>query len=404
MNAQRKREAKAKTTQRDVHEGAAAHVEERRVQSFAGWLRRLDWRLVALMLAIKLLIFVFAVHAFYLLSNTRTAGLYGWLEIWNRWDAPHYLDIARDGYVTTGEQSRWLVFYPLLPWLTRVFALFTGGDYLIGAFLVSTIASIAAGLLFYRLAALDETEAVARRAVWFLFIFPTSYFLHIGYTESLFIAISVGCFLAARRGRWWVAGVLAALAGLTRVNGLILIPALAVEALQQYRETRRLNPQWLWILFAGLGFGLYLLINKQVTGDAFAFQKIASEHWSKSLTWPWVGIREVARSMWWRAPAEAQMVGVQEFVFILLGLLCTVWCWKEFRPSYGVWMTLNWLLWTSTSFILSAPRYTLIMFPIYLLFARLAARRPFWDGLITVWSLLFLALFVSQFVQGRWAF
>jgi hypothetical protein len=98
------------------------------------------------------------------------------------------------------------------------------------------------------------------------------------------------------------------------------------------------------------------------------------------------------------------MVGWQEFLFIALGLGATVWCWLRSRASYAVWMTLNWLLWTSTSFVLSVPRYTLILFPIYILFARAARERPLWGRLITVWSLIFLALFVCLFVQGQWAF
>lgn len=366
--------------------------------------RRLDWSLVGMMLAIKASLFVFAVHAYYVAAGRAIPTWRGWLDIWNRWDAPHYLDLARDGYVATGEQRLWLVFYPLYPWLARLCAFVAGGDYLVGAFVVSTVASVVAGLLLYRLARLDAPDTVARSAVLFLFIFPTSYFLHIGYTESLFVALAVGCFLAARTDRWWLAGMLGALAGLTRINGSILIPALAVEALHQYRTTRRLNPQWLWIALAACGFAGYLALNKHVTGDAFAFTKIASQHWYKSLAWPWLGIAEVYGSIWWRAPSEAQMVGMQELVFILLGLVCTVWCWRELRPSYGVWMTLNWLLWTSTSFILSAPRYTLILFPIYLLFARLAAARPVWGIVITLWSLLLLSLFVSRFVQGLWAF
>ena len=41
----------------------------------------------------------------------------------------------------------------------------------------------------------------------FLLIFPTAYFLHIGYTESLFLALVLGSFLAARTDRWWLAGL-----------------------------------------------------------------------------------------------------------------------------------------------------------------------------------------------------
>ncbi len=66
-------------------------------------------------------------------------------------------------------------------------------------------------------------------------------------------------------------------------------------------------------------------------------------------------------------------------------------------------MTGNWLLFTSVSFIVSVPRYTITMFPIFFLFAMLATRR-LWLVVITVWSLLYLAIFASLFAWGRWAF
>ncbi|HEY0080562.1 MAG TPA: mannosyltransferase family protein [Pyrinomonadaceae bacterium] len=386
-----------KATHRQEAKGGGAHEES--------WLKRLDWSVVGLVLAVKAVLLVYAAHAFHLLANFRIQTFYGWLEIWNRWDTPHYLDIARDGYLTTGDQRLWIVFYPLYPWLVRVFSWLTAGDYLVAALLVSGVSSVAAALLLQRLALFDETEGVARRAVWFMLIFPTSYFLHIGYTESLFLALCLGSFVAARKERWLAAGLLGALAGLARVNGLLLIPALAAEAFMQWRSNdRRFNPQWLWIGLTSLGLACYLLLNKYVTGDAFAFQKILREHWHKKLSWPWLGIRGVAGGIWRPDAAEAQMVGVQELIFIALGFVAIVWCWRELRPSYAIWATLNWLLLTSTSFVLSSPRYVFTMFPIYFLFARLASARPVWGGVITVWSLLYLALFVGQFVQGRWAF
>ncbi len=94
-----------------------------------------------------------------------------------------------------------MVFYPLFPWTIRLVAVVLN-DYLVSAFLISTMASIAAGILLYRLVQLDFSQATASLAVWFLFIFPTSYFLHIGYTESLFLMLTLGCVLAARTGRW----------------------------------------------------------------------------------------------------------------------------------------------------------------------------------------------------------
>jgi hypothetical protein len=365
---------------------------------------RADWTVVGFVLGVKALVLVFGAQAFVVALNRRIPSLYEWLAIWNQWDAPHYLDIARDGYVSEGVQSRWIVFYPLYPWLVRAFS-FPLGDLLLSAFFVSAVASVAAALLLRRLVALDHGEDVARAAVFFMLVFPTAYFMHIGYTESLFLALALGSFVAARGGRWWVAGLLGALASMTRVNGLLLVPALAAEAFTEWRESgRRWRWEWAWVLLAGAGFAVYLLVNVRVFGDAFAFLRMQDAYWYKSLTWPWTGIVKTWGSAAGRAPSEAQMVGWQELWFVLLGLGCAVWCWLRERTSYAVWVTLNWLLWTSTNFVLSVPRYTLVLFPLYILFARVGRARPAWGGAIAVWSLLFMALFVTRFVQGHWAF
>ena len=249
-------------------------------------MRRWDWQTIGLVLGIKLLLLTFGIQA----AASLTTSHGGWLEIWNCWDAVHYLHLAERGYVAVGDGRVSLVFFPLYPWLVRVTA-FVLHDYLVAAFVVSGFASVAAGLLLQRLARCDESEEVARNSVWFLFIFPTSFFLHIGYTESLFLALTLGCFLAARKERWALAGLLGAGACLTRVNGLILGPALATEVVLQYWQSRRINLRWLWLGLVPFGFLGYLWLNHEVTGDFFAFTKIMEEHWYKKFAPPWTGIR-----------------------------------------------------------------------------------------------------------------
>jgi hypothetical protein len=364
-------------------------------------LRRRELQTIAIVVSIKALLFLFAGQSYQVLQNQRVAGLRGWLEIWNRWDAVNYQRLAQFGYSATGESQPLLVFYPLYPWTVRLFA-FISRDYLVSAFVVSTIASLVTAILLLRLVELDYSRELAQRAVWFLFIFPTSYFLHIGYTESLFLMLALSCVYAARKQRWFVAAVFGALTCLTRANGLVLLPVLIMEAAYQYWTTRRWQWQWLYIALVALGFGGYLILNKHVTGDAFAFTSLMQQFFSKSLASPLTGIDNAIGSMS-RAPSEAEMIGTQEVLFIALGLVCTIVSWINLRPAYSVWMTGNWLLFVSVSFVLSVPRYTLTMFPIYILFSMLAARRV-WLAVITVWSLLYLSFFASMFAWGRWAF
>ena len=356
---------------------------------------RADWETIGWVLAIKALLLTFGIQA--IASYTRKHG--GWLTIWNNWDATHYLRLAEHGYAAAGGSRVSLVFFPLYPWLVRL-AAFVARDYTLAALIVSGFASVATALLLRRLARCDESEAVSRNAVWFLLIFPTSYFLHIPYTESLFLALTLGCFLAVRKAHWALAGLLGAGACLTRVNGLILLPALATEVALQFWETRRINLRWLWLGLVPFGFLGYLWLNYEVTGDFFAFTQIMQEHWYKKFASPWFGIHDV----YLRALGMNINEGLNEFIGIVLVTICATWSWISLRPSYAVWITLNWLLISSTSYVLSVPRYALTLFPIFLLFAKACTGRRFWFAMLTVWSLLYLALYTGRFAQGVWAF
>ncbi len=355
-----------------------------------------------MVLVIKVAVLLFGALAFQIIKNERVRSLAHLLSIWNRWDGPQYLLIAQHGYAASGDQRLALVFFPLYPWLIRLTAIVVR-DAVLSAFLVSTVASVAAGVALARLFAIDYSRHLARRAAWFLFIFPTSYFMHIDYSESLFLALVLASLVAARRERWLRAGLFGAFAALARPNGILLLPALGADALWELWGTRRFNWRWLWAGLIPLGFTVYLWINYHVTGDALAFFKLEHSHWSDALVAPWSGIRvnlDVARD--WD-PSQAAMIGTQVLFYLAVGLAGAIAAALLLRPSYAVWMVLNWLLFASQSWDISSPRYTLVMFPLFILLARLARRRT-WDVAITVWSLLWLGLFVSEFVCGHWAF
>ena len=379
-----------------------------------------DRLLVGLTLAPKLGVLVIGAVAYAWLNGGFDAR--GALEVWNRWDAPHYLDLIVFGYRATdagdlfgpggyrsvypGDLPLYIVFYPLFPWAaTAVNALV--GDPLVSALLVSTTASLFVAPLMYRLVREDETPGVALRAAWFLLVFPTAYFLHIGYTESLFLALVIGSFLAARTERWWVAGILGGLAALTRINGLVLLLALPAEAFTQWltapREERRLRPAWLAIGLVGVGFAAYLGLNQVIYGDPFEFLRVQSNHWHKEAAPPWEAISGALG--WFRAEdlEDVILYAVLELGFVALGLVGVIAAALRLRPSYFAWMAGNWLLFTSTSFLLSVPRYTLTLFPLMILMA-LLARRTWILVLISVVSLTGFVVFAARFALGAWAF
>lgn len=160
-----------------------------------------DRSVAAMVLVIKAAVLLFGALSFQVTNDERVRTLTRLLSIWNRWDGPQYLLIAQDGYASTGDQRLALAFFPLYPWLIRLTEIVVR-DAVLSAFLISTVASVAAGVALARLLAIDYSRHLARRAVWFMFIFPTSYFLHIDYSESLFLALVLASFMAARRERW----------------------------------------------------------------------------------------------------------------------------------------------------------------------------------------------------------
>src|SRR5438270_6442756 len=147
-----------------------------------------DWLVAGWVLTVNLLLHFFGAASSRVLDNRSVPGLRGWLEMFNRWDAPHYLQVAQFGY-----KAKDVLVFPLFPWCVRA-AGYVCRDYLTGAFIISTVGSVVAAILLRRLVE-RENAGIARRTVWFFLIFPTAYFLFAPYTESLFLALAVGCFL-----------------------------------------------------------------------------------------------------------------------------------------------------------------------------------------------------------------
>jgi hypothetical protein len=361
-----------------------------------------DLSAAATVLIIKAAVLAFGALSFEIVNNEPIGSLGHILSIWNRWDGPQYVLIAQHGYGASGDERLALVFFPLYPWLIRLTAMAVG-DAVAAGFIVSTIASVIAGVALARLFSIDNPPRLARRAVWFLFIFPTSYFLHANYSESLFLAFVLTAFLAARHENWRTAGVLGAFGALTRPNGILLLPAFAAEALGKFLMTRRIDWRWLWIGMIALGFGFYALVNYRVTGNPTAFLALEREHWRDAMVMPWSGIRMTYSVSREYLPHEAAMIGMQVLFYLAVGLAGTIASAVMLPISYTAWMALNWLLFASQSWNLSTPRYLLAMFPLFILVARLA-RNHYWDVAITVWSLLWLGFFTSEFAAGRWAF
>lgn len=143
------------------------------------------------------------------------------IDPWNRWDTGWYIKIAALGY---GLEDHSIGFQPFYPFLVRLLAPFVGYNYLFAAIFLSTLCAFAAVIFLYRIAYEEHrSSSEALTSVHFLLAFPSAFFLFTGYTESLFLLLSLGTWYFARRKSWGWAGLFAGLATLTRTQGIALI-------------------------------------------------------------------------------------------------------------------------------------------------------------------------------------
>lgn len=309
-------------------------------------------------------------------------------ETFLRWDAPHFQFIAEHGYQNFGDERNFLVFLPLYPWVVMVVQ-FIIPSFLVAALLVSAVSSVAAGYFIQSLVHRDGgDDSEANRSLLYFFLFPTAYFLAMPYTEALFMALVLGSFVAARRGSWWWAGLLGGLACMTRIQGVIIGPALLVEAFHQERF-RRIPWKALWLALVPAGFSVFLLVNWIVSGDPLEFMDLQREHWSQRAVWPWWTLRDTWNWITQEAPGGTR-VTIYEFraVFLLVsaGFLLAGWRWL--RPSYQVFAWGAILFFLASSWQISIPRYTLMLFPVFLSMARIGRDPIAHQAMLTVSALL----------------
>ncbi|MDX2081229.1 MAG: glycosyltransferase family 39 protein [Terrimicrobiaceae bacterium] len=342
---------------------------------------------------------IFGVVAFEVSSNQR-ASLPG---IFSRWDTPHYESIAANGYSPgSGEDFR-ICFFPLFPWLARLFLWLPGGA-TTAVLVVANLACILACLALYRLGRLELGEEGAKAAVLALLAAPVAYFLHLGYTESLFLAGSIGSFLFARRGHWVAAGLCAFVATLTRMTGVALVPALLFEwAHQAGFKPSRLRWSGLAVLSPAAAIGIYLWLNVATFGDPFHFLKMQATHFFREFSWPWIGLMGDVRGLSTAEPTSVWIICAAHVIAFVLGTAGVIWTAIALRPSYAIYAAGIWILTFCYSFWMSVPRLLFAMFPVFLLAGIALRGRSGLSFCLAFVSLLAYGLGLTQFVRGWWA-
>jgi hypothetical protein len=340
-----------------------------------------------------------------------------------RWDSVWYLAIAGSGY---GDGAR-EAFFPLYPLVAGV-AGRPFGSALVGGALASTALLGVALVLLHRLVALDHPRAVARNAVLVTALVPMSFFFSAVYSESLFLALSVGAIYAARRGGWALAGALGGLGALTRSAGVVLLVPLLVLYLWDTgslrRRPRRLRLDVLWLALVPCGLAVYCAYLGLAGYDALApFH--AQEVWYRSFAGPFAGVRDGAVAAWQgarqllsgaREPVYFAAAGGDPLVAARHNLELLAWLGLTFAalggvlrrlaPAYGAYVVAALALPLSYPVgpqpLMSLPRFVAVLFPLAIWLALWITGHPWRERLVLGAFAAGLAVYTSIFATWHW--
>jgi hypothetical protein len=364
--------------------GGVAPLPGRCDSGFGGNLRLIGW-IAAWVLASRLFLYVIALIGCAATGQAREYLMHP-QNYWVRWDAHHYLGLARDWYVNEGDPRFHIVFYPLYPLLVRMALPLFAQNVMAAALCVSNLCLTVACWALYHIARMQFDDGGARYAVRALLLFPTSLFLSIPYSESTFLMLTLLAVLAARREKLWLAVFFGALASASRIQGLLTAVPVFYEAMRLSARRGRISParialRALQTSLIAAGFGAYLLLNWQVTGNALQFLIYQREHWGQTLGSVWNTLSYTIENAFYYDSLSARLgIWIPQFVAIAaaFGLM-----WATIRrahPADGAYALLYAWISFSPTWLLSGPRYLMAMYSLYPMLASLVRGRRRWGG------------------------
>jgi Gpi18-like mannosyltransferase len=320
--------------------------------------------------------------------------------MWAHWDSGHYITIASNGYQYVEGQMSNVAFFPLYPLLIRIT---TGGSkdlqsLIIAGWLISNVATASAFVLIHRLVTLDWSEGIARRTIWYLALFPTSFYLSVVYSEGLFLGLTVAAFYCARQRHWVAAGILGGLSAAARLVGVFLLLPLAYEWYTQ--KPRRVASAWP-LLFVPCGILAYMLYLKAAFGDPLLFAKVQAA-WGRITSS--ADALQLVRALLTAPIATARSMGSSmDLIFVVLSGVLFVGMLKTQRPGYLLYTAYSIVAPLSTLKLISAPRLVIVIFPLFIALAQQLRRE--WTFYFALAALgLVQALFVARWSLCYWLF
>ncbi|MFM8857553.1 MAG: hypothetical protein ACKOI2_10205 [Actinomycetota bacterium] len=309
----------------------------------------------------------------------------GITEILTDWDGNWNEIAAADLYApfaSDGPDSilRWrtLAFFPILPLLTRGLHEISGiGIHVLGPLVSMVIGAAAFAVLGrYLFERVGRTTAIV--AMGLMLFSPNGFVLSMFYTEGLMILFTVLTLKDLDEKRWVRAGIFAALGGLTRPSGFVLVVPCVVAAVQHIRSGSKDSlRRWTALgapLVAPVGFVFWIVYVAVRTGVTTGYFRIQSEAWGARVDFGRTFLTEI-----WNTLTDIRFdldVRVSVLAVLVIGIGGLILGYRQNMPA-------TWLALAATLVVVTAvnarqasgARFMLPAFPLFVAWARAIPRQ-----------------------------
>jgi hypothetical protein len=230
----------------------------------------------------------------------------------------------------------------------------------------------------------------------------------------------------AREGRWRLAGIMGLLATLTRSTGvLLLVPMAYYYYRRRGWDLRRTDSHVANLLMVVEGLLVWMTYLALAFGKPLAFAG-AQAQWSRGLAAPnyavgrgllaaAAGLRQLVSrqylDLYWEVPRPTSAFSVAtanliNAAFLVAAAFLLWYGTRRLPPAYSLFAlaTLAYPLFFPSKYVplMSYPRFTLTVFPLYVALALLTRDRPRLHAVVVVTGLALLAVFTARFAVFSW--
>lgn len=363
----------------------------------------------------RIIIYIISILIMILFIDNFKLSLNEFLSQWQKWDAHHYINIAKGGYKYYVENGDYvtLAFFPLYPSMMRILYSICR-DYRLAALLVSSICYSIMCYYVYALVALDYGKAVAKKVVIYISIFPFAFFYGGMMTESIFMLMTVATFYYIRKHEWLKVGLFGALCAFSRMIGVIMILPAAFEWCETYKPFKLLkNKNWKelrkcfsyvpLVLITLVGTLGYLYINYKNTGGWFTFLEYQQKYWNHENCYFTKTLIDIFKYVFNpnTGPALKGAIWIPEAIIFTATIAALIYGVRKHKGMYTVYLAAYMVINCSVTWLISGGRYMSAALPLFIILGDFTERHKEADKWIKVIFLVLFGIYFTGYLLNK---